>query len=245
MKGWIARAPRAFGVALVFVGISGAQADTVGAMKQVVQTVYGTPPQGQQHPKRIGDPVVHNELFETWKESRALVEFIDGSHLTVGANSKVLIDSFVFDPAKSQGNALIDITAGTLRFVTGQMPHGGTVIRTPTATLTLRGTDVTVRVHPGGTTDTTVSDGKVDVQSNADNQTTTIGPGEGTTSGEGGNRAFDGEIGDGGIGGNVRQAEHRSNSNNSHDDFASHEVPAASHDDGDSGGDDGGDCGCI
>ena len=42
----------------------------------------------------------------------SLVRFIDGSELTVGAKSKVLVDQFVFDPGSGSGNALISITSG-------------------------------------------------------------------------------------------------------------------------------------
>jgi FecR protein len=252
MKHWVARAPRAVGVALLLVGVCHAEADTVGAMKQVVKTVYGTPSQGQQAVTRIGDPVVHNESFETWRESHALVEFMDGSHLSVGANSKVVIDDFVFDPAKAKGNALIKLTVGTLRFVTGQMPHGGVVIKTPTATLTLRGTDVTVHVHPDGTTDATVTEGHVDAHNDSNGQTSDLGPGDGTTVGEGGNQSFggndgaDGSGGDGGGGDNTHTAETRRDGNGPTQDFTAHNPSSAPSGDEDSedGGEDGG-CDCI
>jgi len=201
MKRWVFSAPCAVGVALLLANACHAEAEAVGAMKEVVQTVYGTPPQGQQGVTRIGDAVLHNEAFETWKESRALLEFIDGSHLTLGANSKVVIDDFVFDPAKVQGNALIKISVGTLRFVTGQMPHGGVVIKTPTATLTLRGTDVIVHVHPDGTTDTTVQAGLVEAHNDLNGDTTNLLPGDGATVGEAGNHSFSSNGGPGSFGG--------------------------------------------
>jgi hypothetical protein len=253
MKRWVARAPRAVGVALFFAGICGApgesMAETVGAMKDVVATVYGTPPQGAQQPKRIGDAVLHNEVFETWKESRALLEFIDGSHLALGADSKVVIDDFVFDPSRIKGNALINLSVGTLRFVTGRMPHGGVVIRTPTATLTLRGTDVTVHVHPDGTTDTTVQSGLVEAHNNLNGDITNLLPGEGATIGEAGNHPFETdrtpEIRDaGGFGGNLHLDQRRTGDGPIRD-FSAHNSPATH---AEAGGDDGGggcDGGCY
>jgi hypothetical protein len=102
----------------------------------------------------------------------------------------VLIDEFVFDPKNAKGNALLEISVGTLRFVTGEMPKGGVVIKTPTATLTLRGTDVVVHVHPDGTTDTTVYDGKVEAQNMLTNEVTNMLPGEGSTIGQGGTTSY-------------------------------------------------------
>src|SRR4051812_11974164 len=174
----------------VLLATAPAQADVtpVAAMEQVQRSVYGTPPDGSEMAKRQGDGVVFDETLQTLDESRALVRFMDGSALAMGSASKVRVDAFVFDPEKVQGNAALKITLGTLRFVTGAMPKGGTVIRTPTATLTLRGTDVTVHVHPSGQTDVQVKEGLVENKNNFTGQTTTVAPGETETDNELGNR---------------------------------------------------------
>ena len=168
-----------------------AEAMDVGAMVDVRQNVYGVAPQGGEAVKRKGDKVVFQETLQTLDESSALIRFIDDSKLSLGAKSKVVIDAFVFDPENAKGNALIDISVGTLRFVTADMPTGGVVIKTPTATLTLRGTDVEVHVHPDGTTDTTVYDGKVEAQNKLTNEVTNMLPGEGATIGQSGNTSFE------------------------------------------------------
>jgi hypothetical protein len=171
-----------------------AEAAEVGAMAEVQRTVYGVPPQGSQAVKREGDAVQFQEALETVEDSAALVRFIDDSTLALGAKSKVVIDAFVFDPAKAEGNALIRISVGTLRFITGAMPKGKTVIKTPTATLGLRGTDVTVHVHPDGTTDVTVNEGGVDGHNDLTNDGTNIAAGQGATFGTGGNDGFNGSL---------------------------------------------------
>src|SRR3569623_1091666 len=218
----------------------------VGAMEQVRQNVYGVPPQGGEAVKRKGDAVVFQETLQTLDDSSALLRFIDDSKLSLGAKSKVTIDEFVFDPKLVKGNALIDISVGTLRFVTGEMPKGGVVIKTPTATLTLRGTDVVVHVHPDGTTDTTVNDGKVEAQNNITNQVTHLLPGDGATLGHGGNIDYTGSeetglggIDNGGDQGNV--PEHRRGDNPLNERQATPEPAAGG---GDDSGDDN-DCGCI
>jgi hypothetical protein len=192
------------GVAGLCLLASAAAADTVdvGAMATVQRTVYGEPPQGGQAVKRQGDAVAFQEELETVDNSAALIRFIDDSTLSLGANSKVLIDAFVFDPQKAEGNALIRISVGTLRFVTGGMPKGKTTIKTPTATLVLRGTDVTVHVHPDGTTDATVHDGIVDAHNDVTNDETSLAPGQGGTFGSDGNSDFSGSNPSTGPGGN-------------------------------------------
>jgi hypothetical protein len=194
----------------VLLGAAAAEAAEVGAMAEVQRTVYGVPPQGSQAVKRDGDPVQFQEALETVEDSAALVRFVDDSTLALGAKSKVTIDEFVFDPAKAEGNALIHLSVGTLRYVTGGMPKGKTVIKTPTATLILRGTDVTVHVHPDGSTDTTVREGIVDGHNDLTNDETSIAEGQGASFGSGGNGGFSGSNPSTGPtgGGNGNQDEH-------------------------------------
>jgi hypothetical protein len=246
-KSWQVAAAAAAMIALCRAGI--AQAADVGAMEVVRQTVYGVPPDGRQAAKRKGDAVVFQEVLETRDQSSALIRFIDDSKLTLGAKSKVVIDSFVFDPENTKGNALIEISVGTLRFVTGEMPKGGVVIKTPTATLTLRGTDVVVHVHPDGTTDTTVHDGKVEAQNNLTNEVTNLVPGDGATLGQGGTTSFghdddpDDSINTGNDQSNSPPEHRRSESPKGSEATRSESSSGNNSDDG--GGDDDGGCNCI
>ena len=243
-KVWNAAAVAAMMLVLVHAGA--AEAVDVGALAKVRQNVYGVPPEGRQAAKHQGDAVVFQETLETLEESSALIRFIDDSKLTLGANSKVVIDEFVFDPKHANGNALIEISVGTLRFVTGEMPKGGVVIKTPTATLTLRGTDVVVHVHPDGTTDTTVHDGKVEAHNNLTNQVTNMIPGDGATLGQDGTTRYDHDD-DPDLG-----ADTASNQTDDPPEHRRSESPKAAtpgssgSSNGDDGGDDGDDgCGCI
>jgi hypothetical protein len=235
---------------IVLVRAETAEAMDVGALAEVRQNVYGVPPEGQQAVKRKGDAVVFKETLETLDESSALIRFIDDSKLRLGAKSKVVIDEFVFDPKNVKGNALIELSVGTLRFVTGEMPKGGVVIKTPTATLTLRGTDVVVHVHPDGTTDTTVHDGKVEAHNNVTNQVTNLAPGDGATLGQDGTSNYDHDD-DPDIGtdnGNVQSndpPEHRRGDSSQPERAGTPEPAGDSGDDGDDDGDYDGGCGCI
>jgi hypothetical protein len=239
------RVTAAAAATFVLVRAATAEAKDVGALAEVRQNVYGVPPEGREAPKHKGDPVTFRETLETLDDSGALVRFIDDSQLSLGAKSKVLIDEFVFDPKNAKGNAVIEISVGTLRWVTGDMPKGGTVIKTPTATLVLRGTDVVVHVHPDGTTDTTVNDGKVEAHNNLTDEVTDLIPGDGATLGHTGTTQFnhdkDPELGsDTGNGPENNPPEHRRG-----DSPQRQTAPAAGNSGGDDdGGYDGG-CGCI
>jgi hypothetical protein len=109
----------------------------------------------------------------------------------------VVVDDFVYSPGDSGSNALISIPAGALRYVTGSMPKGKTVIDTPTATLTLRGTNVGVAVDISGNTHLVVNEGSVDVQPKTGGQGQTVEEGNSVNISEDGIESTgDDEIGD-------------------------------------------------
>jgi hypothetical protein len=156
-----------------------ALARDVGDVEAVTHTAYGTPPSAAKSPKREGDPVAYRELLETQERSGLLLRLADGSKLTLGADSKLMVDDFVYQPQDGNGSggaskALISIPAGALRYVTGAMPKGHTTIDTPTATMVLRGTNVTVGVNPQGFTHLFVDEGAVSVHSKVTDQDTVV-----------------------------------------------------------------------
>jgi FecR protein len=179
-----------WGIVALSAGILAAatagKADDVGSVVVVQRNVYGTPPEKPEMPKYAGNAVAYREVIKTREESAALIRFIDGSKLTVGAKSVIQLDEFVFDPSKSAGKAAISVTSGAIRFITGAMPKGNTTIDTPTATMVLRGTEVTVAVAPDGTTTLNVISGSVDTTSKGNSEHKTVNPGHSVKVGRGG-----------------------------------------------------------
>jgi hypothetical protein len=161
--------------------IAPALAREVGDVRAVTRSAYGTPPNAAKEAKRLGDPVADHEWLETLSSSGLEVRLADGSQLTMGADSRVLVDAFVYDPAGSDSEAAakaaITLPLGFMRYVTGSMPKGRTTIETPSATLTLRGTNVTVAVNPAGETRLAVDEGEVTVRSKLTGQEINVGAG--------------------------------------------------------------------
>ncbi|MBL8669428.1 MAG: FecR domain-containing protein [Alphaproteobacteria bacterium] len=93
---------------------------------------------------REGAPVFPLDLLRTAKETRLEVTFTDESKLTLGDDSELQIDTYVFDPARSEGQQFLGITQGVFRMVTGNVAKlAGSPfrVRTPVATIGVRGTD--------------------------------------------------------------------------------------------------------
>jgi hypothetical protein len=168
-------------VALSASMIAPALAREVGDVQGVTRSAFGTPPNAAKEAKRLGDPVADHEWLETLSASGLKVRLADGSQLTLGADSKVLVDNFVYDPSHTDSDAAakaaLSMSLGFMRYVTGSMPKGHTVIETPMATMTLRGTAVTIAVQPSGNTHLSVDEGEVTVRSKLTGQEMTVGAG--------------------------------------------------------------------
>lgn len=89
-----------------------------------------------------GNPVFQNELIRTGTESVAQLLFADQTALSVGPRSEVRLDRFVYDPNRSTGDVAVSLTTGALRFVSGSQDPRSYQVRTPVATIGVRGTIV-------------------------------------------------------------------------------------------------------
>ena len=103
----------------------------------------------------VADQVFQDEWIETARESATEIVFLDETTMTFGPEARVKLDTFVFDPDPSLGKVVVDVTQGLFRFATGTMHDSVYEIRTPTATLAVRGTEIEIYVDPV-TKDTTV-----------------------------------------------------------------------------------------
>lgn len=100
----------------------------------------GTRTNGETRELRWNGPVFSEETVQTGPDAHTELQFIDQTHLSVGANSQVVLDSFVYDPSQSTGDAVITFGKGVFRFVTGDMNKDAYKLNTPSATLAIRGT---------------------------------------------------------------------------------------------------------
>jgi hypothetical protein len=151
----------ALGAALPFSAM--AEKEVVGAATAVVREVEGI--YGQEvRELHMEDGVFFNEIISTSADSASKIRFADDTLLTVGPDSKVTIDVFVYDPTSKNSKMVVNATLGVARFVTGKMGSAAYQIKTPTTTIGVRGTVLTVTVEEDGTTSANVEDGAIIVQ---------------------------------------------------------------------------------
>lgn len=127
---------------LFLAAAAGAGAETVGNVGAANQSVRGTPPGRAARPLSVGVGVENRERIETSAVGSAQIVFRDTSTMTIGRNSAVTIDHFVYDANAGAGRQGVSMAKGVLRFVGGGVSHGsGAALKTPTATIGVRGTD--------------------------------------------------------------------------------------------------------
>ena len=84
---------------------------------------------------------------------RMAIEFLDSSILRLTEHSKVVIDNYIFEPDPDKSRLALNMASGTARFLTGalgKINKKNISIRTPTATIAIRGTDFTTTVDEIG-----------------------------------------------------------------------------------------------
>jgi hypothetical protein len=84
---------------------------------------------------------------------RMAIQFLDSSILKLTEHSKVVIDEYIYDPDPSKTKLALNMASGTARFITGalgRINNNNILIRTPSATIAIRGTDFTTTVDELG-----------------------------------------------------------------------------------------------
>ena len=81
------------------------------------------------------------------------IDFVDETRLDVVDHSRVVIDEFIYDPASGKGVLDMRATLGAVRYASGQIAKNSRQnvrLRTPTATISVRGTDFAMIVNEIG-----------------------------------------------------------------------------------------------
>lgn len=134
----------------------------IGTAKSIVKTVRAKL-ETEDRKLKANDPVFGDETILTTRNSASQLQFRDETTLTVGPNSEVVLDKFIFDPKTGKQEVAINASVGVFRFVTGKLKKQAYRIKTPTATIGIRGTIFTMIVDTSGATDIIVEEGIVQV----------------------------------------------------------------------------------
>jgi peptidylprolyl isomerase len=158
---FLARAAAALAFVLAACGTAPAAAQDrpeIATAEAVVNEVYGDDVLARV---REGQRLRLRQRVATGSDSAARIRFDDGTVLSVGAQSEVVLDEFVYRPQENAADGVVRLTRGVLRLGSGRA-RLGMEVRTPAATLGIRGTVFDVRAV-GGETEVAVFEGRVEV----------------------------------------------------------------------------------
>jgi len=99
-----------------------------------------------------GTGIQMNDTIETSK-TRLGLTFDDNTKVAITPQSKLIIDEFIYDPATGKGKLGMSVALGTVRYASGAIAKNSREnvrIQTPTATISVRGTDFTMTVDDIG-----------------------------------------------------------------------------------------------
>ena len=103
-----------------------------------------------QTPLATGDGVAQNQTIEVAPDSLGELRLKDETLVAVGAGGRLVLDKFVYDPAKSSEDIAVRLVGGAFRFITGSASKRAYKITTPSSALSVRGTMFDVYIAPNG-----------------------------------------------------------------------------------------------
>jgi hypothetical protein len=129
-----------------------AEAQQVGTATAVNPQSESTPPGGTTAPLVVGANVVHNERIHTSPGGTVQLRFTDKSSMSIGPNTEIVINEYVYDPNANSGHLLATLTEGALRYVGGELSHAGAATITASAAhIGIRGGTATIIQNGKGT----------------------------------------------------------------------------------------------
>ena len=127
----------------------------VGAISGTVKT--------ETRELKAGDKIYLNETIYAGASSGTQILLLDQSTFTVGEDSEVVMDTFVFDPETNDGKIVASVKQGSLKVISGLISKknpDSLTVEVPEGTLGSRGTEFQTIVSKGKTDTLLIGPGK-------------------------------------------------------------------------------------
>lgn len=125
-------------------------ASQVGVNAAIRNAVQEKPAEGSYHPAVVRAAVSLGDAVVSGANSSLQILLLDRSVFTVGANARVGIDRFVYDPNRRASDVALSVAKGSFRFMSGPSlsGQGRNAVNTPVASIGVRGTILEGAVGP-------------------------------------------------------------------------------------------------
>ncbi|MBF0168290.1 MAG: FecR domain-containing protein [Alphaproteobacteria bacterium] len=124
-------------------GAGGASRLSIGQVETLNGSVNVIHADGSKGVLHKGDAVFQGDVMQTAKGASVGVLFVDKTSMSLGGEGRMVLDQMVFDPSSGTGKSAFSLVQGTFSFVSGQISKSSPdamVVRTPVATIGIRGT---------------------------------------------------------------------------------------------------------
>lgn len=104
----------------------------------------------QTGPVAVGTPVFQGSLIQTGPQSSLGLTFQDGTVLALGADTRLTVDAYLYDPNQGQYAFGAQLGKGTLNYISGAIAKHrpqAVSVKTPTAVIGVRGTQFVVKAE--------------------------------------------------------------------------------------------------
>ena len=130
-------------VFLTIPNLSNANTDFIGVIGAAVGEIKNQNNEILQNGSKIffGDTIISK------KNANVQILFIDQTVLTLGEDTEMTIDEFIYDPNSNEGSFVSSVKSGTVKFITGQISKNNPEdleVKYPAGTLGARGTEFIV-----------------------------------------------------------------------------------------------------
>ena len=129
-------------------GVGGTMA-RIGASTDVRDT-YMMSADGKRYLFHAGDPLILNAHVITGSNGHVQFLLLDETVVTLGPNSDMVMDKYVYDPDTHEGTIAARLRKGVFRFVSGHMASREPELRVPSGALGHRGTEYEVSLANDG-----------------------------------------------------------------------------------------------
>ena len=149
------------------ISIPGLLGDPIGTIDEMGGDVTAKGADGVIRTLQEGDPIYQNDLVETVGRSYANLRMVDGTSFQLGKETRAIIENYSYTPGVESGQFEATVVSGFFRYASGSL--GGldkgthTTIKTPTAQIGVRGSEMEGVVESDGSSTFVHKEGVLDV----------------------------------------------------------------------------------
>ncbi len=152
-------------ILLILTFTTAAVAEKVNIEKQLIGIVGAVSGKvsTQSRELKTGDKIYLNETIFADKDSGTQILLLDQSTFTIGSESEVVMDTFIYDPNTNDGKIVASVKQGSLKVISGLISKknpDSLTVKVPEGTLGSRGTEFQTMVSKKQTSTLLIGPGK-------------------------------------------------------------------------------------